>query len=542
MKSMKSMKYKKTTKKMIVYTAICASVFNLSACSVVDTAKTLNTKNLNLPNRNALSNDSLGTPWKNQSIATGLMYRTLFLIDADRTNIENDLIETYEVSDNGLQYRFTLKENVEWSDGEILDADDVIFSIKALLLSEQFNGIYQTAFINIIGSSDFINNHDMNTDLAGLTKDGNTVILNLKKPTVNMMAILSQFAILPEHCFVNSDIPKMHNDDYWKNPVVTGMYIVDEIVPSEYIKLSYNDKYIGQKPKIDTITLLFNYGLNDDQVLTDLYYTNNISEILECRSMLSLEEYAIDSDFYRYLVFNIDKQGEIDSTLNDYRFREAIACGIDREAIVENIYYGIGDVIDNNILYPMFPSYEDNDIYYNPEKSIELLNDMNFDFDRVIKLLYYYDDALSQKFMIELARQLGELGIQTEIIEPNGMSIFEFDDYDIVLKGLSTFDVSEWYAEYQSTNALHMNLIGNESLFDGLLEDFPSTFSTEDHINILTKLQELEFDTLYKYPLFTLRQVMYANKDVLQLPDDIVFGNAWYNFDINFEEWDIIQD
>lgn len=530
-------------KKQKIKNLIALSILIGASCTLSGCAKEVEVvameKNLNLPNRTALSAEMLGTPWKNQSIATGLMYRTLFEITPDKRITTPDLVQTYEVSEDCMQYQFTIKDDVLWSDGEVLDVDDIIFSIKGLLLAEQFNGIYQTAFGNIKGATQFMEAKDMNQNLEGIEVDGNTLILNLKKPVTNMIAIFSQFAILPEHCFADANIPKIHEDEYWKNPVVTGMYVIDEIEPMEYIKLVYNDRYAGTKPNIDTITLQFNCGFGDDEVLTDLYYTNDVTEVLEYRSHRNMSEYSINSDFYRYLVFNIDKQGEADGVLNDIRFREAIACAIDKEALIDDIYYGLGQPLDSNVLYDDFPTYSEHGISYNLEKSRALLAEMDFDFDREIKLFYYYTDDISKKFMQSLKEQLEAIGLKVTVTEPNGMSIFDYDDYDIVLKGLSTYDVSEWYAEYQSTNALHMNLIGGDSLFDELIEDFSATHDRAEHREILTQMQELEFDTLYKYPLFLMEQFMYVNADNLILPDDIEFGNAWYKFDIKFAEWDI---
>lgn len=50
---------------------------------------------------------------------------------------------------------------------------------------------------------------------------------------------------------------------------------------------------------------------------------------------------------------------------------------------------------------------------------------------------------------------------------------------------------------------------------------------------------EFKFDTLYKYPLYALDQIMYVNEEKISLPEGVVFGNAWYKFDIKFDEWEI---
>ena len=68
--------------------------------------------------------DKTGYPWHNPGgIALSATYRTLLLADANLTDVNPDLAESYEISDDGLVYTFVLKDGLKWSDGEDLTAD-----------------------------------------------------------------------------------------------------------------------------------------------------------------------------------------------------------------------------------------------------------------------------------------------------------------------------------------------------------------------------------------------------------------------------------
>lgn len=525
------MKFRKIKKIIVISILACTSVFSLSSCS-----EEVPTSVLNVHNANVLSTEIIDTPWKNQSLPVTLMYRSLFMADAVTTTLSHDLVKLYKISDDLLKYTFVIRDDIVWSDGEKLDVDDVIFSIKGLLLAEQFNGIYQTAFGSIVGANEFMQIGEIDAELSGLEKEEDMITMTLETPIYNMIEILAQFAILPEHCFTNSDIKSIHAEDYWKNPVVSGMYLVDEIVPNDYIKLVQNDKYVGTKPKIEEIMIHADYL--DSEL--DIYNTTDINEILNYRANSNMQEHKINSMFYRYFAFNIDKGGEIDPVINDVRFREAIAYAIDRELILKDIYLDIGDIIDSAVSSEN-EAYVESPVTYDPEKARELLAEMEYDFDRPVKLYFYYKDEISIQFMNKVKEQLEDIGLTVILHEPNDTSIFVFDDYDICLKGLSAFNVSEWYGEYQSTNAMHINMLGGEPIFDNLIEELAIARTEQERNEILKELQMLEFETWYKIPLFTLGQRMYVNKNKLSIPSNVEFGNAWYKYDLKFEEWEILN-
>src|SRR5690606_32882866 len=60
---------------------------------------------------------------------TALIYSGLLRIGPDGSLIP-DLAESYEISDDGLTYTFTLKPNLTWHDGRKLTARDIVFTVN----------------------------------------------------------------------------------------------------------------------------------------------------------------------------------------------------------------------------------------------------------------------------------------------------------------------------------------------------------------------------------------------------------------------------
>lgn len=171
-----------------------------------------NSKTLNLAistGDGSSTDDKVPTPWYNRTMATNLMFRSLFASDSTLTEVTEDLASGYTVSDDGLVYTITLKDSLKWSDGESLTPDDVIFSIETAQKAARINSIYTAAFANI----------------SELKADGNVLTMTLSTPYSTMPDILAQFAILPKHKLGEVDPLKLDSDAFWVAPVTKGVLI-----------------------------------------------------------------------------------------------------------------------------------------------------------------------------------------------------------------------------------------------------------------------------------------------------------------------------
>lgn len=476
------------------------------------------------------------SPWKNQGIYSTLMFRALFLADANFESVTCDLAESYEILDDGSTYRITLKDNLFWSDGEPITMDDVVFSIETCLITNDVNSIFTTAFNKISGIEAYM--ADPSVGLSGLEQDGNTLLIHLDTRHQSMIQILAQLSILPKHVLENEDFDSLNDNDFWGTPVVNGMYQIGSFIPDECFILVRNEYYEDTPPKIDEIHLLFDF----ETVNLDYYSTNTITDMISYRAMKGIEEYDVNMLFYRYFIFNITGvDGKENEAMQDERVRQAIAYAIDVESVFYDIYFQAGTLLDSGVPDDDMPTTL---LGYNPDTARALLEEAEYDFDRPLRITYYYTDETSVYFLERVARDLEAVGFTVELIyASNGSAdLFDTREYDIALKGLASFDVTEWYNEYHSDQSTFPYIWGDAGEFDSLIDVLTTEVNEVVYDAALDKLEVLEQELIYKLPLFSLKQALYINESRVSVPSDITFGNTWYRYDIDFEEWEIKRE
>ncbi len=469
--------------------------------------------------------------WKNISFQGSLMYRTLFLADTDLTTLSPDLASGYTVSEDGLVYTIDFIGG-KWSDGEELTLDDVVFSIEANLRVATSNGIYTSAFSKIEGADAWKAGEA--DGLSGLVVDGNTLTITLTAPHNTLPQVLAQFAILPEHCFEGADLLELHNNPYWAQPVTSGMYTVGEMNVGNYYTMVRNEYYDGIAPKIEKVVVNFvaDTITAAQDGLVDVTNTNSVADVNELNKLDNMTMYPVDILFFRYFICNMEGvDGHKNPPMQDVRVRQAVLHAIDRETLADSLFPGLAHVSN------MGTEYE-----YNPELAKQLLKEAGYDFNHTLRILYYYSDQGTIDFMEAIAYYLGEVGMKVELIQSSNSTqdLFQTRDYDIGYKGLSAFDISEWYTEYSSANANFRNIFGGDTAFDELINRYAAATADADKEAVLVELGAKEAELVYKLPLFTIGNNMFINTDRVKLPDDIVFGNPWYKTDIRYEEWEIV--
>lgn len=471
-----------------------------------------------------------------------LTFRGLFLADSTLENVQPDLAADYQVSDDGLVYTITMKDNLKWSDGEPLTAEDVRFSIKTLLHAALSNAIYTTAFNKIVGAEEWVDGTA--DDLAGLTVDGNTITMTLTEPYNNMIKVLAQFTIYPEHCLADADPAELHNNEFWEHPVGSGMYYLSEFNPGNYFVLEPNPYYEGEPAKIKRIQINFvSDNVTEAQAnRVDYYDTNSPSDISEFNKLSAYTGNIVDILFFRYFICNLDDgQGNVNELIADPRVREAFMYAIDKNTLIESLFPDLATATNTGL--PSYdPNYDSslNQYPYDPEKAKQLLEEANFDFSKTLKIRYYYNDQPTIDFMQAIAYYLGEVGVQCDVqafTESGTSGMFVTRDYDICYKGLAAFDISEWYGEYSSSNANFSKILGGDTSFDELYNELLTVSSEEEKATVLKKLQALEQEKLFKLPLATFNNYIYINTDRVWVPEGVTFGNPRYRYDMDFENW-----
>ena len=466
--------------------------------------------------------DRVPTPWLNRTMATNLMFRSLLLADSTLTKTSPDLAEKVEISEDGLTYTITLKDGLKWSDGEAIDAEDVLFSIDGVMAATNKNSIYSGAFGKIVEKSG----------------EGNVVTLKLAAPYASMLDILGQFAILPQHALADADPAAIDADDFWKNPITSGYYMMDTLNEGNYFTLKPNPNYEGQAPKIEKVTVSYvtDY-LTAAQAGSADYLYGNAADLYEAMgAMTNYTTYDVDVLFYKYFIFNMKGiDGKSNEAMQDLNVRKAIIGAIDRAtlaALYPSAAVLSSGVPNNNDAFNGF-SYE-----YNLEQAKADLAASNYDMSRPLRICYYNNDQTSIDLINMVVYYLEQLGLKVESTLSNDgtTDLFTTRDYDIGFKGKSSFSMEEWYSEYMSSDALFANIFGGDTAFDAAISDLSAATTPEAKKAALDNLQKLEQDLMYKVPMFTVGNAVFLSNNI-NLPDGVVFCNPLYSCDIDFANW-----
>lgn len=475
-------------------------------------------------NDGSTQDDRVPTPWLNHNMATNLMWRSLLIADSSLTKTSPDLAESVEISEDGLTYTITMKDGLKWSDGEALDAEDVLWSIDAVMAATNKNSIYSAAFGKIVEKS----------------ADGNVITMKLDSPYASMMDILAQFAILPKHALESADPATIDAADFWKNPVTSGYYMMDELKVGNYFTLKLNPNYEGTAPKIEKVTVAFvsDFLTAAQSGSADFLY-GNASDLVEGMSGLgNYESIPVDVLFYKYFIFNMKGiDGKENEAMQPVEVRKALIKAIDRATL--SALYPSALVLNSGVPNAN-DAYNGFEYVYDAEAAKTELAASGYDMSRPLRICYYNNDQTSIDLINMVVYYLEQTGIKVEATLSNDgtTDLFTTRDYDIGFKGKSSFSMEEWYSEYMSTDALFANIFGGDTSFDDAIAALSASTTEEDKTAALKTLQALEQEKVYKVPVFTVGNYVFVSNNV-SVPEGVAFCNPLYACDIDFENWEI---
>ena len=277
------------------------------------------------------------------------IYDTLLYYSPDGTkDPEPRIAESYEISDDGLDYTFHLRDDVTFHDGTPVTADDVVFSIELYKASE-----YQGSQISMLSSVEATDEH--------------TVVCHLDAPYSPFLQGICSPMIASKAYYESSE------DDFVNNPIGTGPYKFVSRAKGSNIKLEANEDYYRGAPEIKEVTFEV---IPDSSTKAIALQTGevNFAEIdsatkpqLEANPASTIAE--VPTSAFSYIAMNTEKE-----PFNDVKVRQAINYAIDRDNLVAVCYDGEAEVNSNICAKERFGYSDDQFQYtYDPEKAKELL-------------------------------------------------------------------------------------------------------------------------------------------------------------------------
>jgi ABC-type transport system substrate-binding protein len=264
----------------------------------------------------------------NQQIFEGLVHFGPHLI------IEPALAKTWSVEEDGKLYRFILRPNAVFHDGNPVTAHDVIFSLTRLLRTDP-PPVLLPHLLMIEGAEEFRNG--LSEEVAGLeTPAGSVVTIRLKEPHTPLLVALGihQAKIVPREKVL------MMGEKFGKNPVGSGPFRFLFWEQDKQIMLERFSDYHGSPAHLQEIHFSIYPGGNLEKVLHDF----ETRELEEMPGYGSLRE-KLPPDSYIWLhrpALSLLYYGlrTDHPQLKNPLFRQALALAIDRRELVDTIYDG----------------------------------------------------------------------------------------------------------------------------------------------------------------------------------------------------------
>ncbi|MEH7235890.1 ABC transporter substrate-binding protein [Bacillus sp. JJ1562] len=303
---------------------------------------------------------------------------------------EPGLAESWDFPDDKTIV-LTLREGVTFHDGTPFDAEAVKFNIERV-------------------NSDDSKVVDFEKIESVEVVDEKTVKLNLSEPDSSLLLAFSDRGGM----MVSPTAIKESGDDFSQNPVGAGPYKMVKSVPNgEVIYEPYEDYWQEGKPYLDkmTIKIMADENTRINALKSgEVDYAHNISPenipSLEKESEIVLKE--IMAVPFRLLYVNASK-----APLDNKAVRQAIMYGINREALIGGITFGIGEPAYQPFPKDYWAADKDIKIAYDPEKAKQLLKEAGV--DNVSFEMNHYSTAYEQKLAEAIKGQLSEIGIQVDL-------------------------------------------------------------------------------------------------------------------------------
>ena len=354
---------------------------------------------------------AIGYDWQNWSIIKSIFDGLMDYVPGT-TELTPHLAESYEVSDDGLTYTFTLRQGVKFHNGREMVADDVRYTFERVLNPEtQSPG--QGFYLTIAGAQEFIDGEA--DSIAGIeVVDDYTIRFTTSEPDA---AFLHKLGLNFAHV-VPQEAVEAAAGDFGHQPVGTGGFMFDEWVLGQRINLVRNPDYFEPGvPYLDQLT--FEIGVDPNvaflrlqrgevDILGDGIPSARYTEVL-ADPVLSELVATGDQMQTGYVTINVEME-----PFTDLRVRQALNMAINKDRIVRIVNNRA--VPASQILPPLFESHaEDYAGYpYDPEGAKALLAEAGYP-DGFDTELYAYNVAPNDRIAQAIQADLAEIGVNAEL-------------------------------------------------------------------------------------------------------------------------------
>jgi peptide/nickel transport system substrate-binding protein len=347
-----------------------------------------------------------------------LLYQSLVRFDS-RGLPHGDLAESWDISQDGTVYNFSLRQGATWHDGEPVTAEDILFTVQLLRNGGSIVPADLQAFW---------------MDIEVKVLDANNLQFRLPEPFAPFLDYLT-FGILPRHILDGLTIEEIVDHDFNFAPIGSGPFMFDHLIIEDGqiqgVALKAFDKYLPQAAFIQEIA--FRY-YPDAQSAWAAYQADEVQGIGYVPAEI-LSNVLTDPNMSLYtgrlpqigMIFLNLKSPEV-KFLEDADIRRALLLALDRQALIDNALQGHATIADGPILPDTWAYYAGTPrIEYDPVAAESLLKEAGYVFaaegatvrsksDVYLKFTLLYPDTETHRLLAEaIQKDWAAIGVQADL-------------------------------------------------------------------------------------------------------------------------------
>lgn len=435
-----------------------------------------------------------------------------------------DLVERHDVNDEHTVWTFTMKQDLEWSDGKPITSNDVLFTVEAIQdpdtrspLSPTWQGI----------AVERVSEYEIR--------------FTLKSPYAFFLENMEELTIVPQHVFGTIPLANLRLSDYNLEPVSSGPYVFEHLTKKKdgfitsYV-LRANDHspqdetlisefFLRFFPTYEEATVAFNrreidaLGGIDYQELSSLQITHNVSAL----------------QMPRYYALFLNQNATL--PLKEKAVRQALGLAVDRPRIIETVLHGYATPLMGP-LHPQLSGY-DSTAYEtassSPETARATLQNAGWvpnsegvrekKSGKETMLLEFSLIVPDIAFLKETAEIIkdnwAEIGVRLTLTVLSPAEItrdtIKTRNYQMILFGnilrTSPDLFSFWHSSERFSPGLNLALYDNRTV-DTLLETIRKEFDEDERNKDLTRLQTIIYEEVPAIFLFSPHYLYAHPKDL----------------------------
>ncbi|MBU0584091.1 MAG: ABC transporter substrate-binding protein [Alphaproteobacteria bacterium] len=422
------------------------------------------------------------------------VYDVLVRVDKSGSKLEPGLAESWTVSEDGLTYTLKIRD-AKFSDGSPLTAADAAFSL--LRIRDDEGSLWSDSYTVI--------------DTAEATDD-RTLVIKLKTPSA---PFLSTLAMPGASILSKAGMESLGAEAYAENPIASGAFTLKEWRRGDRVILAKNPNFWeADRVQLDGVEWI---SVPDDNTRMlnvqagelDAAIFVPFSRVAELKKDPNLIVHTDPSTREDHLLINHEK-----GALGKKEVRQALDMAIDKQAIIDTVTFGLGEVANSFVPKGALYYHADNlRRPYDPEKAKQMLADAGAS-DLTLNYVVRAGDEIVEQTAVLLQQQLAKAGVTVNIqkVDPS-------QEWDMLVDGNYDVGVNYWTNDILDPDQKTTFVVGHDTNMNYM------TRYKNDTVKDLVAAARIEMDP-------AKREAMYV--DIQKMAkDDVNWIDLYYSPFIN---------